>query len=105
LWNFRGRNNQAGCPVAVGIEGHKFNKAHDDGGFRGHKRQKASTSSSLMPRTRTALDFGGELSAICWAVAMLCITVENDLVSGDALEFIRIEGIEADIDATKASSD
>jgi len=27
------------------------------------------------------------------------------LGSGDALEFIRIEGIEADIDAAKASSD
>src|SRR5258708_38975849 len=39
LVNFRGRNNQAGCPVAVGRRGQKINKAADDGGVAGVKRK------------------------------------------------------------------
>src|SRR5258708_28112034 len=39
LVNFRGRNNQAGCPVAGGIGGDKFNKAHGDRGGAGGKSE------------------------------------------------------------------
>src|SRR5947208_899900 len=42
-------------------------------------RAKASTSSSLMPRTRTAFTLAGAKRDFC-ATSMLCITVENAFV-------------------------
>src|SRR6266436_2832057 len=37
--DFGGGNNQATSPVAVGIERHEFDKAHDDAGFAGEQSE------------------------------------------------------------------
>src|SRR5260370_35135323 len=58
LVNFRGRNNQAACPVALGIEEHKITKAVDDAGFEG-MISKGLDFVVVDAPNKNSVDFGG----------------------------------------------
>src|SRR5260370_30504532 len=49
LVNFRGRNNQAACPVAVGIEGNKINKTRDVARFAGLRGEEFALVAVVAP--------------------------------------------------------
>src|SRR5258708_24141494 len=56
--HLRGRYNEVPGPMAIGIEWHKFNKAHDDAGFAGI-RSEGLDFVIVDAANKNSVDFGG----------------------------------------------
>src|SRR5216683_846523 len=99
LVDVRGGHDKAARPVAVGIERHKFDKAHDDAGFAG-VQSKGFYFVVVQAADQDGVHLGGRQARFLGDID----TVHHGgkgLGSGDAFEFGGIERIEADIDAAE----
>src|ERR1700745_1567428 len=101
LVDFGGGDDKATSPMAVGIEGHEFDKAHNDAGFTGVGSESFDFV-VVNAADQDGVDFGGGEARVLGRGDALDHGGEG-LGSGDALEFPGIERIEADIDAAQAS--
>src|SRR5215472_7102038 len=103
LVNFGGRNHKFAGPVAVGVERHEFDEAHDDAAIA-RKLGKGFDFVVVEAADEHGIDFGGRKARVLDGVDAVHDFGEG-LGAGDAFEFGGIERIEADVDAANPGSD
>jgi len=101
--DFRGRNNQVARPMAVGVEGHELNEAHDDAAIA---REFGEGFDFIL--VETAHENGVDLDG-SEAGGLRGVNAGHDgrkgFGAGDTLESCGIERVETDIDAAQSGGD
>src|SRR6266849_500142 len=101
--NFGGGDHKIPRPVAVGIEGHEFDEAHDDTALAG-KFREGFDFVVVEATNEDGIHFGGREARFLSGFDAVHDLGER-FGTRDAFESGRVEGIEADVDATETGGD
>ena len=101
--DFRGGDDEITRPVAVGIEGHEFDEAHDDTAVAG-KLREGFDFIVIESADEDGVHFGGREARFLGGFDAVHDLGER-FGTRDAFESGRVERIEADVDAAKTGGD
>src|SRR5882724_4062932 len=103
LLDFRGGDDEIPRPVAVGIEGHEFDEAHDDTALAG-KFREGFDFIVIESADEDGVHFGGREARFLSGFDAVHDLGER-FGTRDVFESGRVERIEADVDATETGGD
>src|SRR5216684_1437424 len=99
LIDFRGRHHEIACPMAVSIQRHEFDKAHDHAALAGKGSERLDLI-VVYAANQYSVHFGGRQTRFLSRVDAVHHSRKR-FGARDALEFTGIERIEADVDAAE----